>query len=88
MRRGNLCKAGDNMRPGSDVLYSDTEQFIAELERDLLLQNIMYEAFERSVKRFGYAVDLTDECWRATVAETRVDISKFREHGNIQHSYF
>lgn len=71
------------MRPGSDVVYSETEQFISKLEQDLLLQNILYEVFERSIKRFGYAVDLTDECWRATVAETRIDVEKFREHGNI-----
>ena len=40
------------------------------------------------MKRFGYAVDLTDDCWRATVAETHIDTEKFKEHGNIQHSYF
>ena len=44
--------------------------------------------FERCVKRFGYAVDLTDDCWRATVDETHVNIEKFKEFGNIQHSYF
>ena len=33
-------------------------------------------------------MDLTDDCWKATVAETHVDVSKFKEHGNVQHSYF
>jgi len=44
--------------------------------------------FERCIKRFGYAVYLNDDCWTATVTETCVDIAKFKEHGNIQHSYF
>ena len=52
------------------------------------MQDVTYEIFERCVKRFGYAVDLTDDCWRATVAETHVDIEKFKEPGNIQHHYF
>ena len=58
------------------------------MEKQLLIQEIEFETFERCIKRFGYAVALTDDCWSATVAETKVDILKFKEHGNIQHSYF
>lgn len=47
-----------------------------------------FEVFERSIKRFGYCIALTDDCWKATVGETRVDVEDFKEHGNVQHSYF
>ena len=53
------------------------------MEKQLLIQDIEFETFERCIKRFGYAVALTDDCWSATVAETKVDILKFKEHGNI-----
>ena len=58
------------------------------MELGLDIQDIEYDTFERCVKRFGYSVDLTDDCWKATVAQTKVDISKFKEHGNVQHSFF
>ena len=49
---------------------------------------ISFRIFERCVKRFGYAIDLTDDCWRATVAETGVDVEKFADQDNLQHSFF
>lgn len=83
MFRGNLnyCKGGEDLRPGMN--YSAVERQVAEMERTLQIQDIEFETFERCIKRFGYAVALTDDCWSATVAETRVDVSKFKEHGNI-----
>ena len=84
-----MCQGAENVRPGADAAnYSDVERFIAKMELGLNIQDIYYDVFERCVKRFGYAVDLTDDCWNATVAETRVDVSKFKEHGNVQHSFF
>ena len=65
---GNMCKAGDDVRPGPR--YSKSELMLVEFEKELSLQNVSYDVFERCVKRFGYAVDLTDDCWRATVQET------------------
>ena len=78
------------MRPGGELGFepSDEEKFICQFERKLEIQNIQFEVFERSIKRFGYCIALTDDCWRATVAETKVDVEKFKEHGNVQHSYF
>ena len=86
--RGNLCKASEDMRPGSDVQYSQVESFITKLETKLAINKIEYEIFERAVKRFGYAVQLTDECWKATMAETTIDVEKLKEPGNILKSYF
>ena len=81
---GNLCTGGVNIRPGQEgPVFSEVEKFIAEQENNLNIQHVLYEVFERCVKRFGYAVDLTDDCWRATVDETHVDIEKFKEFGNI-----
>jgi len=86
---GNICKAAESLRPGkSTVPPSQVEQFVIDLEQQLGIQDVQFETFERSIKRFGFRIALTDNCWRATVAETRVDVSKFKEHGNIQHSYF
>ena len=82
-----MCKASEDIRPGQ-VNYSENEKMLAEYEKQLDVQQVSYDIFERSVKRFGYAVDLTDDCWRATVQDTNVDVEKFKEHGNIQHSYF
>ena len=83
--RGNLCKSGSDLRPGADDVqaYSDVERFIASVELKLCINGINFDIFERCIKRFGYAVDLTDDCWKATVAETHVDVSKFKEHGNV-----
>ena len=88
--RGNMCKGADNMRPGGDngFIPSKEEQFICEFERELGIQDVLFEVFERSIKRFGYCIALTDDCWRATVGETRVDVEQFKERGNVQHSYF
>ena len=88
--RGNMCKGADNMRPGGEngFVPSKEEQFICEFERELGIQDVLFEVFERSIKRFGYCIALTDDCWRATVGETRVDVEQFKEHGNVQHSYF
>lgn len=86
-----MCKGAEDLRPSngdSPQAYSEVEQFIAKMELKLNIQDINYDIFERCIKRFGYAVDLTDDCWRATVAETRVDVAAFKEHGNMQHSYF
>lgn len=79
-----MCKAGDNLRPGETaVVYSAVEKDVITMEKMLEIDEIEFEVFERSIKRFGYCVDLTDDCWRATVNETHVDISKFQESGNI-----
>ncbi len=80
---GNICKAADDMRPKSLGLPSEEERFICNLEKNLQIQTVEYETFERCIKRFGYRIALTDDCWRATVNETHVDVSKFKEHGNI-----
>lgn len=86
---GNICKAAESLRPGkSTVPPSQVEKFVIDLEKQLGIQDVQFETFERSIKRFGFRIALTDDCWRATVAETHVDVSKFKEHGNIQHSYF
>ena len=85
---GNICKAADDMRPKSLGLPSEEEAFVINFEKQLNIQHVEYETFERCIKRFGYRIALTDDCWRSTVAETNVDVSKFKEHGNIQHSYF
>lgn len=83
-RRGNLCEAQASMRP-NDAGFNQTasERYICDLEYQLEIQNIQFEVFERCIKRFGYCIALTDDCWRATVAETHIDVEKFKEHGNV-----
>ena len=75
------------MRPNLPA-YSKVENKVAHMEMGLNIQSVEFETFERCIKRFGYCVDLNDECWAATVNETHVDIEKFKEHGNVQHSFF
>ena len=85
-----MCKGADNMRPGGDngFVLSKEEQFICDFERKIGIKNVCFEVFERSIKRFGYCIALTDDCWEATVAETRIDPDELKEHGNVKHSYF
>ena len=78
--RGNMCKAADDMRPGeSKIVYSEVEKAVIEMEKSLGIADIDFERFERSIKRFGYCIDLTDDCWKVIASETRVDVAKFQE---------
>lgn len=83
-----MCKSAEDHRPGGEINFSQNELDIQKHEAKLDVQDVSYDVFERCIKRFGYAVDLTDDCWRATVAETHVNIENFKEHGNVQHSFF
>lgn len=87
--RGNLCKASQDLRPSeTEIVYSDVEKDVMEMEKLLGIQDVEFEVFERSIKRFGYCVDLTDDCWKAISQETQVEIAKLQDHNEIQHSFF
>ena len=63
--RGNMCKGGENIRPGSNTpgQPTDEEYFVCQFEQKLQIQSIQFDVFERSIKRFGYCIALTDDCW-------------------------
>ena len=44
----------------------DAENIVFTDEKGLGLSLIQYEIFERGIKRFGYVMDLSDECLEAS----------------------
>ena len=51
---------------------SEVENLVSDAEKGLNLYKLHFEVYERALKRHGYLIDITDDCWASIELETNI----------------
>ena len=64
------------------------EKEVQQLEHHLNLWKVRFEIFERAIKRFGWKIQINDDCWEASEDQTHIHVKNWDKKGAVQKIFF